>query len=155
EEQPADPRATKIVLVAGSNYFKPGEHEYMAGCAVLADLLRQTPGVAPVLAADWPTKPETLNGAAAVVFFFDGGTKHAVLQGDRAAQVQRLVDAGVGLVQLHQAVDYPTDFGDRVRGWAGAAWESGTSKRAHWVAEFKSFPPHPIFRGVAPFKIDR
>src|SRR5688572_18025477 len=59
EEQPKDPKQVKVVLVAGSNFFKPGEHEYVAGCAVLADLLRQTPNVFPVLALDWPQKPET------------------------------------------------------------------------------------------------
>jgi hypothetical protein len=150
----ADPAAKKVVFIAGSNASKPGEHEYVAGCAVLADLLRQSPGIAPVLAADWPKKPETLAGARALVFFFDGGAKHAVLTGDRAAHVQRLMDAGVGLVQLHQAADYPKDFGDRARGWTGAAWEAGYSKRAHWVAEFKEFPDHPAFRGVTPFRID-
>src|SRR5262245_54522868 len=80
EESPTAAGATKIVLVAGSNFFKPGEHEYVGGCAVLMDLLRQTPGVVPVLAVDWPTKPETFAGAKGIVCFFDGGDKHAVLQ---------------------------------------------------------------------------
>jgi hypothetical protein len=154
EQQPTDPKAAKIVLVAGSNFYKAGEHEYVGGCAVLMDLLSQTPGVAPVLAIDWPKKPETLDGAKAVVFFFDGAEKHAVLKENRAARVQKLADAGVGIVQFHQAVDYPKDFGDRARGWAGAAWEKGVGERAHWVAEFKNFPDHPIFRGVTPFRID-
>ncbi|MBO0698766.1 MAG: ThuA domain-containing protein [Zavarzinella sp.] len=154
EQLPSDPKAAKVVLVAGSNYYKPGEHEYVAGCAVLADLLRQSPGVAPVLALDWPKKPETLAGAKAVVFLFDGAEKHAALAGDRAAQVQKLLDAGAGLVQFHQAVDYPKDFGDRARGWAGAAFEKGFSRRAHWVAEFKTFPDHPICRGVTPFRVN-
>lgn len=154
EEQPKDPKAAKIVLIAGSNFTKPGEHEYVGNCTLMMDLLRQTPGVAPVLALDWPKKPETLQNAKAVVLFFDGGSKHGVLQGDRAAQVQKLADAGVGLVHIHQAVDYPADFGDRVRGWMGAAWEAKYSQRAHWIAEFKEFPDHPITRGVKPFKID-
>jgi hypothetical protein len=147
EQQPADPQAAKVVLIAGSNFYNPGEHEYVGGCAVLMDLLRQTPGVAPVLAIDWPEKPETLTGAKAVVLFFDGGDKHAVLKGDRVAELQRLAAAGVGLVQLHQAVDYPKTMGDKARGWSGAAWEQGFSQRAHWVAEFKTFPDHVIFRG--------
>src|SRR5947209_10251437 len=100
EQAPSDPKAVKIVLIAGSNYFKPGEHEYIGGCAVLMDLLRQTPGVAPVLAIDWPQKPETLLGAKAVVLFLDGGAKHAVLQGDHVKQVQKLIDDKAGLVQL-------------------------------------------------------
>jgi len=85
EKLPADSKLAKIVLIAGSNSFKTGEHEYVGGCAVLLDLLSQNPGVAPVLALDWPQKEETLTGAKAVVFFFDGGDKHAVLKGDRAA----------------------------------------------------------------------
>ena len=64
--RPADAQLAKIVLVAGSNAFKPGEHEYVGGCAVLMDLLRQTSGVFPVLAPDWPKQPETFAGARAV-----------------------------------------------------------------------------------------
>jgi hypothetical protein len=154
EQQPTDPKAIKIVLIAGSNFYKPGEHEYVGGCAVLMDLLRQTPGVAPVLAVDWPRKPETLQGARSVVLFFDGGDKHGLLQGDRLAQLQRLSEAGVGVVQFHQAVDYPKDLGDRARAWAGAAWEKGYSDRAHWDGEFKTFPDHPVCRGVKPFTVN-
>lgn len=154
EELPTDPKAAKVVLIAGSNYFKAGEHDYVGAAAVLADLLRQTSGVAPVVALDWPKKPETLAGAKAVVFFFDGAEKHAAIKGDRAAEVAKLAESGVGIVQFHQAVDYPKDFGDRARGWAGAAWEKGVGERAHWVEEFKTFPDHPITRGVTPFKID-
>src|SRR3954470_4024149 len=122
EEAPAAPKAPKVVLVAGSNYFKAGEHEYVAGCAVLADLLKQSPGVAPVLALDWPTKPDTFAGAKAVVFFHDGGAKHAFLKGDRLAQVQKLADGGTGVVLLHQGIDVPKDLGDRMRALAGGAW---------------------------------
>jgi len=154
EEPPADPKAAKIVLIAGSNYFKAGEHEYVAGVTVLADMLKQTPGVAPVIAIDWPTKPETLTGAKAVVFLFDGGDKHGILKGDRLAQITKLLDSGSGLVQLHQTADYPKDLGDRARGLVGGAWEPKHSLRAHWVSEFKDFPDHPIFRGVTPFTID-
>lgn len=154
EEQPKDPTAAKIVLIAGPNIYKPGEHEYVAGCAVLMDLLRQTPGVAPVLAVEWPKKEETFAGAKAVVFYFDGGDKHALLKDGRVAQIQKLADAGVGIVHLHQTIDYPKDFGDRVREWLGGAWEKGYSIRSHWVTEFKTFPEHPITRGVKPFKID-
>jgi Trehalose utilisation len=154
EELPSDPVLARIVLVAGSNAYKPGEHEYLPGCVALAHLLRQTPGVFPVLAVDWPEKPETLAGARAVVMFFDGGDKHALLDSARLAQVQKLADAGAGLVALHQDVDIPVDRGGQIRGLFGAAWEKGFSQRAHWVADFKTFPDHPIFRGVAPFQID-
>ena len=154
EVSPTDSKLTKIVLIAGSNVYKPGEHEYVAGCAVLADLLKQTPGVAPVLALDWPKKPETLAGAKAVVMLFDGGDKHGLLTGDRMAQVQKLADDGAGLIHLHQLIDYPKELGDRARDWMGGAFEKGHSQRAHWVSEFSRFAEHPVSRGVTPFKID-
>jgi hypothetical protein len=150
----AEPASSKIVLVGGSSVYKPGEHEYLAGCAALADLLRQTPGIAPVVAVDWADKPEILDEARSVVMFFDGGDKHALLDAGRMAQVQKLADGGTGLVALHQDVDIPVDRGNAIRGLFGAAWEKGYSQRAHWVADFSAFPDHPIFRGVTPFKID-
>src|SRR4051794_4301284 len=101
EEQPLDVKQKKIVFIAGSNFFKPGEHEYIGGCAVLMDLVKQTPGVFPVLALDWPKHANTFTNARAIVFFTDGGDKHPVLKGERMAQVQKLVDAGAGLVMLH------------------------------------------------------
>jgi hypothetical protein len=153
-KQASAPGTTRIVLVAGSNFFKPGEHEYVAGCAVLRDMLKQTSGVEAELVLDWPKQAETFAGARAVVFFFDGGDKHALLQEDRLAQVQKLADAGVGLVHLHQVIDYPKDLAERARGWMGAAWEKDHGQRAHWVTEFKKFPDHPICRGVTPFQID-
>jgi hypothetical protein len=55
EVQPPDPGLTKIVLVAGRRSHGPGEHEFFAGCALLMKLLKQSPGVFPVLARDgWP-----------------------------------------------------------------------------------------------------
>ncbi len=153
EQQPTDPKVPKVVLIAGSGYFKPGEHDYVAGCAVLADLLKQN-GVAPVLALDWPKKAETLAGAKAVVFLFDGAEKHQVLKEKRLPALQKLMDDKVGLVQLHQTVEYTKDFGDKARAWAGGAWEKGSGARAHWIDEFATFPDHPTCRGVTKFKID-
>jgi type 1 glutamine amidotransferase len=157
EELPTDPKLTKIVLIAGlpTSKLKSGEHEYFAGCALLWKMLKQTPGVFPVVARDgWPTKPETLTGAKAVVLFLEGGDVHPALKGERIAQLQKLADAGAGIVHLHSAIDYPKDLGDRVRGLAGAHWEKGYSQRAHWVAAFDTFPDHPICRGVTKFEVN-
>ncbi len=154
EEQPKDDKLAKIVFIAGSNFYKPGAHEYIGGCSLLMDLVKQTPGVFPVLALDWPKNPETFKNARAVVFFLDGGDKHPVLKGGKLVQTIKLAEDGVGLVMLHQGVDIPVDFGDRMKDWMGAAWEKGYSQRAHWVAEHKDLPNHPITRGVKPFKID-
>jgi hypothetical protein len=89
-----------------------------------------------------------------VVFYFDGGEKHAWLDVSRRAETKQLADQGAGLVCFHQCIDVPVALGPQVREWMGAAFEKGYSQRAHWVAEFKTFPDHPICRGVTPFKID-
>src|SRR5438105_8567714 len=96
EEQPKDASLKKIVFIAGSNFYKPGEHEYIGGCALLMDLVRQTPGAFPVLALDWPKDPRTFENAKAVVLFLDGGDKHPALKAGRLSQLAKLASAGTG-----------------------------------------------------------
>ena len=157
EELPTDPKAVKVVLIAGlpAPKLKSGEHEYFAGCALLAKMLKQTPGVHPVVVKDgWPKKKETLAGAKAVVLFIEGGDASTVIQADRMTDLLALEAAGAGIVHPHSAIDYPKDFGERVRTCAGGAWEKGVGQRAHWVSEFKEFPVHPVCHGVTPFTLD-
>ncbi len=97
EEQPKDAQAAKIVFIAGSNFYKPGEHEYIAGCALLMDLVKQTPGVFPVLALDWPKNPDTIKDAKAVVFFLDGGDKHPALRVQKLVEIMKLAEDGVNV----------------------------------------------------------
>ena len=155
EAVPKGTSSTKVVFIAGSNFFKLGEHEYREGCSVLMDLVRQSKdGIATTLALDWPEKDETLRGADAVVLFFDGAAKHALLDGKHRQQFQQLVDQGAGVVALHQGVDLPAELHEAGREWFGAVWEKGYSQRAHWVHKYEMFPEHPVTRGVTPFSID-
>jgi type 1 glutamine amidotransferase len=154
EEQPSDPSAAKIVLIAGDagTGHPPGDHEHFAGCALFYRMLKQTPGVAPVMVQNgWPTKPETLAGARAVVFYMDGGGKQTTLQ--HAAEIDKLVAAGVGIVHVHQCIDYPADAVPRAVAWLGGAYHPKTGARAHWDATFDHLPVHPVTRGVEPFKL--
>jgi type 1 glutamine amidotransferase len=154
EVQPPDPALTKIVLVAGRPSHGPGEHEFFAGCALLMKVLRETTGVFPVMARDgWPKDPKTWIGARSVVFYMDGGAGHPILQDNRKEQIQNLLDAGVGFVNLHYAVEYPKANGEQVLGWLGGYYETGFSTNPHWKADFREFPQHPITRGVKPFAI--
>jgi hypothetical protein len=108
EELPTDSKLAKIVLIAGfaSPKLKSGEHEYFAGCATFAKLLKQTPGVFPVVVRDgWPKKPETLVGAKAVVLFLEGAEAHTVLKQDRINELLKLEAAGAGIVHFHSAID--------------------------------------------------
>src|SRR5882672_2782554 len=145
EVQPTDPSLAKTVLVAGGKSHGPGEHEFFAGCALLMKLLKQTPGVFPVMARDgWPKDPKTFEGARAVVFYLDGGDKHPILQQDHREVVQGLIDKGVGFVNLHYAVEYPKSQSDHVLQWLGGYYETNFSINPHWKANFASLPDHPI-----------
>lgn len=154
EVQPTDPGLTKIVLVAGRQSHGPGEHEFFAGCALLMKLLRQTPGVFPVMARDgWPKDARTFEGANAVVFFMDGGNGHPILQKNHLEQVHKLMDSGTGFVNLHYAVEYPKSQGETILRWLGGYYETGYSTNPHWKADIKTLPEHPIAHGVKPFAI--
>ena len=154
KQPPTDAKVTKIVLVAGRPSHGPGEHEFFAGCAILMKLLQQTPGVFPVMAKDgWPKNPKTFTGAQAVVFFMDGGGGHPIIQKEHKDVVQKLMDKGVGFVNLHYAVEYPKNQSEHVLNWLGGYYETGYSTNPHWKADFKNLPEHPITRGVKPFGI--
>ncbi len=154
EVQPADPNLTKIVLVAGRQSHGPGDHEFFAGCAILMNLLQKTPGIFPVMARDgWPKDPKTFEGAKAVVFYMDGGNGHPIIQQNHMEVVHKLMDSGVGFVNLHYAVEYPKKQGELILSWLGGYYETGYSINPHWKGEFKTLPDHPITRGIKPFAI--
>jgi hypothetical protein len=153
EAEPADPGAAKIVLLAGSFSKGGGEHEYFAGSVILFNVLKQTPGVAPVLAADgWPKNEKIFENAKAIVFYMDGGGKQPILAPGHLERIEQLAAKGVGLVHLHQIIDYPKAYTDRLLPLIGGVWVPGAGARGHWDGDFSGFVEHPITRGVAPFK---
>jgi hypothetical protein len=152
-EVPApDSQAIKILLLAGAPSSKPGAHEYFAGCALLADWLRQQPGVWPILAREWPRNEALLQGVKCVVYYGDGGGKQPFITPERWAVFSRLMDSGAGLVLLHQAVDFPPGPDARkVQGWLGAVYHADIGGRGHWDMELKPAADHPVLRGVRAF----
>jgi hypothetical protein len=154
EVLPSDATLAKIVLIAGSTSNKPGQHEYFAGCALLAEWLKTVPGVAPVMVADgWPKNEAVLDDAKAVLLFLDGGPKLSFLDPARWAKMQALADAGTGFVVLHQAIDCPTDRAATFKSWFGAVFQNDIGCRGHWDMNFESIPTHAINRGMKPFAL--
>ena len=51
-EPPADFKGKRVLLVAGRPSHGPGDHEFFAGTAIMMNLLKQTPGVWPIMARD-------------------------------------------------------------------------------------------------------
>jgi type 1 glutamine amidotransferase len=148
-------KSTKIVLVAGRPSHGPGDHEFNAGCKLLAKCLSKIPGVDPVfVAGGWPKDESVFDDAKAVIFFMDGGSGHPMIQGDHLSTLQKLMDQGVGLGCLHYAVEVPKGTpGDKFLDWIGGYYETGFSTNPHWTARIQSLPNHPITNGVKPFAI--
>jgi hypothetical protein len=153
EVEPSDASRSKIVIIAGSFSKGKGEHEYFAGSALLSKMLQQTPGVAPVMAAEgWPKNERILEGAKSIVFYMDGGGKQPILAPEKLELLEKLAARGVGIVHLHQIIDYPKSHTERLLPLIGGVWVPGAGARGHWDGVFESFVEHPITRGVAPFK---
>lgn len=149
--------SVKIVLVAGQvkEVDKVGHHDYLGGCRLMQVLLKQTPGVEAVLVEkEWPADESVFDGAAAVVFYTDGGGKQAYLATpEHVALVQKLADGKTGLVNIHQAVEFTPEFAKQSADWTGGVYNA-LSSRGHWDSVHDKFPEHPITRGVTPWKIN-
>jgi type 1 glutamine amidotransferase len=145
----------KVVLIAGRPSHGPGDHEFNAGCKLLARCLADVPGVEPVVVTGgWPADESVFNDARTLVFFMDGGGGHPIIQDDHLEKIQKLMDKGVGLVCLHYAVEVPKGKpGEKFLDWIGGYYESGFSTNPHWTAEIGTLPEHPATRGVKPFAV--
>jgi type 1 glutamine amidotransferase len=146
---------TRIVLIAGNPSHGPGDHEFNAGCALLARCLASVPGVEPiVIRGGWPANEGVFQDARAIVLFMDGGGGHPIVQGNRLSTMRQLMERGVGLACLHYAVEVPKgEPGQSFLDWIGGYYESGFSTNPHWTADFQELPKHPITSGVKPFSI--
>jgi hypothetical protein len=146
----------KIVLLAGSASHGSGEHEFSAGCHLLAKCLNAVPGVhAEVHNNGWPTDEKVFDGADAVVLYSDGGGGHPFNRPERRELLGKLMKRGVGLGCAHYAVEVPKGpTGDAFLDWIGGYFEMNWSVNPTWTADFKELPKHPIARGVHPFKIN-
>ncbi len=143
----------RIVFIAGRPSHPPGEHEHRAGCLLLKSCLDSVKGVTTVVCTNgWPEDPKAFDGAAAVVIYSDGGGGHPFLQGERLKEIGALMDRGTGLAAIHYACEPTKENGQKeFLDWIGGCFETYWSVNPHWDANFKSFPEHPITRGVKAF----
>lgn len=148
----------KIVLIGGAPSEGPARHDYGNGIRLLAGFLQATPAarrgelVVASYPDGWPADPRAFDGAAAVVLYFDGDTKHPLRDAAHRRQFEALMQRGVGLVALHQASTVPADDGAiGLQRWLGGA-RLGMADRTTETALLRpASPAHPVANGVQAF----
>jgi hypothetical protein len=143
----------RLVIVAGKPSHPPLMHEFNAGCILLHKRLQGVPGLDVRLHLNgWPKDSTAFDGADAVFLYMDGGGGHPAIQPDNLKTLGELVKRGVGLGCAHYAVEVPADRGGaEFKDWIGGHYEHLYSCNPIFDAAFKSFPKHPITRGVQAF----
>ena len=143
----ADAQTKKVLLLAGQKSHRSGEHEFNAGCLLLAKALNEQSGldVEATVIQDWPSDESVFDGVDAVIIYSDA-TK---VVGKGWEKTDQLVKSGVGIMFMHYAVHPSPEMGEKYfRPWIGAAMETGYSVNPHWVAELRAMPDHAISNGV-------
>jgi len=163
------PKAKKIVLVGMNTDHKAGEHEYMAGLVILAECLKQTPGVEVTIIKapeypkgekkkgwlpGWPAEFKALEEADCIVCFCRTAGTYFMADGERKEKFQELMKKGAGFVSLHWAVETTKQFGDPTfMAIQGGYYEPNYSTNPHNTATVQQADPqHPIARGWKPFQ---
>jgi putative membrane-bound dehydrogenase-like protein len=139
--------AHKVVFLAGARSHGLGEHEFRAGCLLLAKALNESGlDVKAEVHSGWPSDESVLDHTDALVIYADGTS----VVGKGWEKVDQMAKSGVGLMFMHYAVHPSKVEGDKYyRPWIGGAFEDNFSVNPHWVADLQVLPDHPVSRGVA------
>ena len=152
EETPAPVAPKKVLFIAGHASHGYGAHDFKAGCHLLAELLNQSglPVKAEVSYPGWPKDAKLLDGVDAIVVYADGGGGNPLLP--HLKEIDALAAKGVGIGMMHYCVECPKGpASDQFLQLIGGFYEHKHSCNPMWSPEFKSFPVHPVTRGVSPF----
>ncbi|TLV02297.1 ThuA domain-containing protein [Dyadobacter luticola] len=145
----------KIVFIAGPDSHGKGDHEHKGGCTLLAKAINDSVPNAEAIVFDggWPKDISILDDADAIVMYADGGDSHMVIP--HLAEMDKLMQKGVGLVVLHFALEVPQgEAGNDFKKWIGGYFEINWSVNPSWEPNFASFPVHPVSRGLKPFAVE-
>lgn len=155
---PARDAPKKIVLIGGSKSEGPARHDYANGIRLIASFLTALPesqrGELSISSypEGWPPDPHALDGASAVLLYFDGDARHPLLDADRRRSFEALMRAGAGLVVLHQASTVPADDTSiDMQRWLGGARLGMAARTTETTTLHVVSPSHPATRGVHDF----
>src|SRR5438270_6931396 len=104
-------KTTKILLIGKDRDHPYATHEYMIECALLANCLKQTPGVEVVVSNGWPKKGDTFKDVKAIVLYTANGG-NVVFDPFNQEQADKLFKDGVGLTAIHWSTGAEGKAGD-------------------------------------------
>jgi type 1 glutamine amidotransferase len=143
-----------VYFIADGPSHGYGEHDHKAGTTLLARKLdKNHPHLkTKVYTNGWPGGVKPFARAAAVVMYCDGGGGHVAM--GHLDQLDQLTEQGVGIVNLHYAVEIPKGKpGDQFLKSVGGYFETHYSVNPYWTVKADDLPDHPITNGVEPFQI--
>lgn len=148
----------KIILIGGKKSHGPGAHDFPGAITHLTALLQATPAFSGFEILDFPSgfpsDLSVLENAAAVLLYFDGVMEkpEPLLDPARIAALQKLMDAGSGLIALHQASTLPAgDQSVPLLEWLGAKRDGMFDRTTQTTSLRPANPAHPVSSGVGEF----
>ena len=138
----------KVVFIAGKRSHASGDHEFRAGCMLLAKALNEQSGLpieASVVGPDWAKDTSVLDDADSVVIYADGTSGIA----GQWEYLDGLAKKGVGMMFIHYAVHPNKEQGPKYyQPWIGGAMETDWSVNPHWFAKMEVDKDHEVGNGV-------
>ena len=148
----------RIILIGGPKSEGPARHDYPAGIRLLKELLESSPDIRALgervrveaYPDGWPRNGAALDGAATIVWYFDGLDQHPLRDARRRAEFEAGMRDGRGLVALHQSSTVPADDKALDLGrWLGAARFGMQDRVTDMVSLELAAKDHPVSRGLA------
>ncbi len=148
----------KKILLIGHELDHPwATHMYLPTCELLAKCLRQTPGVVAVVSDGWPNDKKELEGVDAIVLYSSPGGE-LLLDGPQAAEMDRLMKQGVGLVCIHWATGLKKEneqrLGKQWMGMLGGMWLHFAGLKIGDSNLKQLNPSHPICNGWEEYELN-
>lgn len=138
-----------ILFIAGNPSHANGEHEFRAGCMLLAKALNESglDVAAKVHHYGWPKDESIFNNVDACIIYADAGGQF----GEKYEFLDQKVKAGMSIMFMHYGVHPSKEIGKKYfTPWIGGFMETGWSVNPHWIADITPKQNHPVGNGVTP-----
>ena len=146
----------KVILVAGKDSHRYGDHEFRAGCHLLAKKLNASGlGIKATVVEErnWPKDLKVFDEADSIIIYSDGFKKHPFKTKSLFDYFVGLVKKGKGIGFLHYACEVEKSNGKYMNGMVGGFYERLYSVNPHWVCSSILNKDSALTNGVKNFNI--